>query len=113
MDADGLAQLLSPAGWALLSALPPYDESRTMVLSERMREEGLDPVLVAAALTQSRLRAKATGQFGGFAGGMLVPPGGGGPAPPLEPRRPPRPPVPRRRQHPGRGPDLRDRGGRD
>jgi hypothetical protein len=71
MDSEGLSQLLSPTGWALLSALPPYDESRTMALSERLREEGLDPVLVAAALTQSRLRAKATHKFGDFAGGML------------------------------------------
>ena len=34
MDRDGIAQLLSPAGWALLSALPPYDESRTLALSD-------------------------------------------------------------------------------
>ena len=61
----------APTGWALLSALPPYDESRTMALSARLREEGLDPVLVAAALTQSRLRAKAVAKFGDFAGGML------------------------------------------
>jgi hypothetical protein len=71
MEADGIAQLLSPAGWALLSALPPYDESRTLALSERMRDEGIDPALVAAALTQSRLRAKAAAKFGTFADGML------------------------------------------
>ncbi|WP_456845901.1 THUMP-like domain-containing protein [Cellulomonas sp. P5_C6] len=71
MDRDGIAQLLSPAGWALLSALPPYDESRTMALSERLRDEGIDPALVAAALTQSRLRAKAAAKFGTFADGML------------------------------------------
>src|SRR6478735_6945397 len=71
MDADGLTQLLSPEGWALLSALPPYDESRTMALSERLRDEGIDPALVAAALTQSRLRAKAVAKFGTFADGML------------------------------------------
>ncbi|WP_421743575.1 THUMP-like domain-containing protein [Cellulomonas sp.] len=71
MDREGIAQLLSPAGWALLSALPPYDETRTLALSERMRDEGIDPALVAAALTQSRLRAKATAKFGTFADGML------------------------------------------
>jgi len=71
MDRDGIAQLLSPAGWALLSALPPYDETRTMALSERLRDEGIDPALVAAALTQSRLRAKAAAKFGTFADGML------------------------------------------
>ncbi|GAA3805111.1 class I SAM-dependent methyltransferase [Cellulomonas soli] len=76
MDAQGLAQLLSPTGWALLSALPPYDEARTMALSERLRHEGLDPALVAAALTQSRLRAKGHAKFGDFADGMLFTPAG-------------------------------------
>ncbi len=71
MDRDGIAQLLSPAGWALLSALPPYDEARAMALSERLRDEGIDPALVAAALTQSRLRARAATKFGTFANGML------------------------------------------
>src|SRR5664279_185051 len=71
MDAATLALLLSPQGWALLGALPPYDESRTMALSERLRREGLDPELVAAALTQSRLRAKAHDKLGTFADGML------------------------------------------
>jgi hypothetical protein len=71
MDASGLAKLMSPTGWALLSALPPYDEHQAMALSERMRREGLDPELVAAALTQSRLRAKAHAKFGDFADGML------------------------------------------
>ena len=71
MDSDGITQLLSPAGWALLSALPPYDESRTMALSDRLRREGIDPQLVAAALTQSRLRARGHEKFGTFADGML------------------------------------------
>lgn len=72
----GLAQLLSPEGWALLSALPPYDPDRAMALSERLRREGVDPDLVAAALTQSRLRAKAQDKLGEFADGMLFTPAG-------------------------------------
>lgn len=76
MDATGLAKLLSPTGWALLSALPPYDEHRAMALSERLRKEGIDAELVAAALTQSRLRAKAHAKFGDFADGMLFTPAG-------------------------------------
>ncbi|WP_029289617.1 class I SAM-dependent methyltransferase [Cellulomonas sp. HZM] len=72
MDAAGLTALLAPEGWALLSALPPYDEKLAMPLSERMRAEGLDPVLVAAALTQSRLRARAHDKLGDFADGMLL-----------------------------------------
>ncbi|MBO9554215.1 class I SAM-dependent methyltransferase [Cellulomonas sp.] len=76
MDAAGLTSLLSPDGWALLAALPPYDEARAMALSTRLREEGLDPTLVAAALTQSRLRAKARPKLGEFADGMLFTPAG-------------------------------------
>ncbi|WP_129338807.1 class I SAM-dependent methyltransferase [Cellulomonas endophytica] len=76
MDADGLAQLLSPQGWALLQALPPYDDARAMALSERLRADGADPALVAAALTQSRLRQRARAKFGEFADGMLLTPAG-------------------------------------
>ncbi|MEN0128627.1 MAG: class I SAM-dependent methyltransferase [Brevundimonas sp.] len=71
MDAAGLTALLAPEGWALLSALPPYDEKLAMTISARLRDEGLDPVLVAAALTQSRLRAKGHAKLGDFADGML------------------------------------------
>lgn len=76
MDASGLAKLLSPEGWALLSALPPYDERHAMALSERLRRDGFDADLVAAALTQSRLRAKAHDKLGEFADGMLFTPAG-------------------------------------
>jgi len=71
MDAAGLTKLLSPEGWALLSTLPPYDEGRTMALSEQLRRDGVDAELVAAALTQSRLRARAHAKFDSFADGML------------------------------------------
>ena len=71
MDSRALSRLLSPEGWALLGALPPYDERRAMAVSERLHREGLDPALVAAALTQSRLRAKAHAKFDAFAEGML------------------------------------------
>jgi hypothetical protein len=71
MDAGALSRLLAPDGWALLSVLPPYDEARALALSTRLHAEGLDPDLVAAALTQSRLRAKAHAKFGDFADGML------------------------------------------
>ena len=76
MDAAGLSLLLSDQGWALLSALPPYDETRVMAVSARLQAEGLDPALVAAALTQSRLRARARTKFGDFADGMLFTPAG-------------------------------------
>ena len=71
MDPAALTRLLEPEGWALLNALPPYDEKLALVLSDRLRAEGADPVLVAAALTQSRLRSKGRAKFDDFADGML------------------------------------------
>jgi len=71
VDDAGLVKLLRPDGWALLQALPPYDERLALPIAERLQKEGLDPSLVAAALTQSRLRAKARGKLGDFADGML------------------------------------------
>ena len=76
MDPSGLAKLLSPTGWALLSALPPYDEAQAMALSERLRRDGFEADLVAAALTQARLRARAHDKLGEFADGMLFTPAG-------------------------------------
>lgn len=76
MDEIGLTHVLSPQGWALLQALPPYDEALVPSLSERLRKEGNDPAVIAAALTQSRLRAKAVVKFGEFAAGMLFTPAG-------------------------------------
>ncbi|MCA5892613.1 class I SAM-dependent methyltransferase [Isoptericola sp. NEAU-Y5] len=71
MDAPSLTKLLSPQGWALVNSLPPYDEKQAMALAMRLRAEGVDPDLAAAALTQSRLRAKARAKLGDFADGML------------------------------------------
>jgi hypothetical protein len=76
VDPESLSLLLSPDGWALLGALPPYDERLAMVLSERLQKEGVAPALVAAALTQSRLRAKGREKFGDFADGMIFTPAG-------------------------------------
>jgi hypothetical protein len=71
MDLDAVTQLVSGEGWGLLQSLPPYDESAAMSLGEGLREAGFDPALIAAALTQSRLRAKGREKFGEFADGML------------------------------------------
>lgn len=71
MDATALSKLLSPEGWALLGQLPPYEESRALSLATGLRERGLDAELVAAAMTQSRLRAKGRAKFAEFADGML------------------------------------------
>ncbi|RUP85837.1 class I SAM-dependent methyltransferase [Dermabacter sp. HSID17554] len=71
MSSSGLSQLLTPEGMALLDSLPEYTEEGSLALSARLRGEGYSAELVAAALTQSRLRAKAREKFGDFAGSML------------------------------------------
>lgn len=71
MDAASLTPLLTPEGWSLLNALPPYDETEAMVLLEGLRAKGVDPGLAAAAMTQSRLRADGRAKFGDLAAGML------------------------------------------
>jgi hypothetical protein len=76
VDLDGLSTLLTPDGWAVLESLPPYDEGSALSLGERLRRQGLAPALVAAALTQSRLRAAAQAKFGPFAATMLFTPAG-------------------------------------
>lgn len=76
MDPESLSQLLQPEGWAMLSAMPPYEEKLAMAMSGSLRAQGVDPGLVAAILTQSRLRTKAREKFGEFADGMLFTPDG-------------------------------------
>ena len=56
MAENHVALLLTPEGWKLLSSLPPYDPSEALSLGRSLREEGHSPALVAAALTQQRLR---------------------------------------------------------
>ncbi|GAA1248586.1 THUMP-like domain-containing protein [Oryzihumus leptocrescens] len=71
MDLAAVEKLVSGEGWGLLQSLPPYDESSAMQLGHQLRLAGFDPELVAAALTQSRLRARARSKFGEFAAGMM------------------------------------------
>jgi len=71
MDLATVTKLISGEGWGLLQSLPPYDESSALALGEGLRAAGFDADLVAAALTQSRLRAKGHEKFGEFADGML------------------------------------------
>jgi hypothetical protein len=76
VDLEAISVLLTPEGWALLESLPGYDEQQAIALGERLRRQGHPPVLVAAALTQARLRARATAKFGPFAATMLFTPEG-------------------------------------
>src|SRR5674476_1388185 len=71
MDLASLTKLVSGEGWGLLQSLPPYDESASLSLGEGLRLAGFDADLIAAALTQSRLRAKGHEKFREFADGML------------------------------------------
>jgi SAM-dependent methyltransferase len=58
-----LARLRTEAGHALLEALTPYDASSALAQAERLRREA-DAELVTLALTQARLRTKASERFG-------------------------------------------------
>lgn len=76
MDPQTVAALRTPAAWAALQALPEYAESSAISLSTRLRDEGHDPALVAALLTQSRLRVRGRVKFGDRVDQMLLTPDG-------------------------------------
>ncbi|MFC3299992.1 SAM-dependent methyltransferase [Arthrobacter agilis] len=71
MASDNIADILTPEGWDLLNSLGPYTEADSLRLTEQLRKSGYAPGMVAAALTQSRLRAKASAKFGPFAEHMV------------------------------------------
>ena len=54
---ERMASLLTPEGWALLEALPPYDEGTAIRLGQHLREQGHDPVTVAAGSRACKSRA--------------------------------------------------------
>lgn len=60
----------------LLAELPEYDADDALRVGGLLRTRGLDPEIVNAALTQSRLRARARAKFGEFADGMIFTPEG-------------------------------------
>ena len=72
MDVRTVDWLAGPQGSALLATLPPYEESRALALGEQLRRDGHDPAVVAAALTQSRLRARGVAKLGPQARSMLL-----------------------------------------
>lgn len=73
MDAAELRLLLSTEGLALLDRVESELGDRADLVREvsRLRAEGNDPRLVAAVLTQARLRRRAQAKFGEFASEML------------------------------------------
>ncbi|HEY7988553.1 MAG TPA: class I SAM-dependent methyltransferase [Lapillicoccus sp.] len=76
MDLAALALLVDTEGWDLLASLPAYDARSELSLQTRLRDAGYAPELVAAALLQTQLRARARDKFGTFADGMLFTPDG-------------------------------------
>ena len=77
MDESELVTLLSADGLRLLDSLPPYDSKADVVRTvSALRAQGHSPALVAAVLTQSKLRRHAAAKFGEFADRMLFTPAG-------------------------------------
>ncbi|MGO4301036.1 THUMP-like domain-containing protein [Leifsonia sp. RAF41] len=72
MERSELVALLSPEGLRLLDSLPPYNSEQDVLrIVSDLRKQGHSPALVAAVLTQSKLRRKAQAKFGEFASSML------------------------------------------
>ena len=71
MDLALLHRLTTGEGWGLLQSLPPYEPGSELSLQQRLRDAGFEADLVAAAVNQTRLRAKAEAKFGPFAQGMV------------------------------------------
>jgi hypothetical protein len=72
MEHSELRELLTADGLRLLDSLPQWDSSSDVLRSvTELRKAGHSPVLVAAVLHQSRLRARAVAKFGPFADRML------------------------------------------
>ncbi|WP_062076885.1 THUMP-like domain-containing protein [Demequina globuliformis] len=71
MDVQTAQWLTSAHGRAVVDALPPYVAADAVSWGAELRQDGLEPDRVAAALTQSALRADARAKFGDFAAGML------------------------------------------
>lgn len=70
MDLPTLRALRTQEGQALRAQIEPYDEQRALALGARLRREH-PAALVAAAMTQARLRARAHGKFGADAARMF------------------------------------------
>jgi hypothetical protein len=72
MESMELRELLSVEGMRLLDSLPSYETTQDVVrVVADLRKAGHSPGLVAAVLSQSRLRGRARSKFGAFADRML------------------------------------------
>ena len=72
MDSTELVELLSSESLNLLDSLPRWNATDDVLASvSALRKAGHSPTLVAAVLSQSKLRARAEAKFGPFASRML------------------------------------------
>jgi hypothetical protein len=71
MEREDFIRLASPGGQLLLEELDYSSDTDVLKLVARLRKAGHDPLTVAAALTQAKLRKRAVAKFGDFANRML------------------------------------------
>jgi hypothetical protein len=71
MERQEFVDLMSPEGQALLGEVSYDNKTDVVKLVSRLRAEGHSPGLVAAVLTQAKLRKRAESKFGEFAARML------------------------------------------
>ena len=71
MEREDFIRLASPGGQVLLEQLDYSSDTDVLKLVARLRKAGHDPLTVAAALTQAKLRKWASAKFGDFANRML------------------------------------------
>jgi len=76
VDVGIVRALGHPEVQSVLRDLPPYDEGAVLRLQQQLRAAGHAPELVAAILTQQRLRSRAVAKFGEFASDLLYTPDG-------------------------------------
>ena len=68
----GGVTVFSPEGQTLLAKVAKVDAKADVVsLVSKLRAEGHNPLLVAAVLTQAKLRRRAQAKFGEFADRMI------------------------------------------
>ena len=72
MERQDFISLLSPEGQALLAEIGPLEaKADVLKLVSSLRAKGHDATLVAAVLTQAKLRRRAAAKFGPFAERMI------------------------------------------
>jgi len=71
MEREEFAALLSAEGRKLLAEVEYNSKTDVVKLVSKLRAAGHDPALVAAVLTQAKLRRRAESKFGEFASNML------------------------------------------